>query len=78
MTQEVSDLLKKALELPPEARAALADSLLESLDDTVDLDAEAEWKQEISRRIQELDSGQVKPIAWEEARRQISAILHDR
>jgi len=78
MTQEVSDLLKKALELPAEARAALADSLLESLDDTVDLDAEAEWKQEISRRIQELDSGQVKPIAWEEARRQISAILHDR
>jgi hypothetical protein len=37
MTQEVSELLKKALALPAEARAALAGSLLESLDDTVDL-----------------------------------------
>ena len=40
MTREVSDLLKKALALPPEARAALAGSLLESLDDTVDESAE--------------------------------------
>jgi hypothetical protein len=32
MTQEVAELLKKALALPPEARAALAGSLLESLD----------------------------------------------
>ncbi len=75
MTQEVSDLLKKALELPVEARAALANSLLESLDETVDASAEEEWSKEIARRIQELDSGKVKPIAWEDARRQISAIL---
>ena len=40
MTEEVSDLLKKALALPAEARAALAGSLLESLEDTVDASAE--------------------------------------
>ena len=40
MTAEISELLKKALALPPEARAALAGSLLESLDDTVDPGAE--------------------------------------
>jgi hypothetical protein len=34
--------LKKALALPAEARAALAGSLLESLDDTVDASAEEE------------------------------------
>ena len=62
MTQEVSELLKKALALPPEARAALAGSLLESLDDTVDASAEEEWNQEIARRIRELDSAKVKPI----------------
>jgi putative addiction module component (TIGR02574 family) len=78
MTQEVSELLKKALALPPEARAALAGSLLESLDDTVDASAEEEWNQEIARRIQELDSAKVKPIPWAEARRQISAILNGR
>ena len=78
MSPDVSELLKKALALPPEARAALAGSLLESLDDTVDEAAEEEWNKEIARRIQELDSGKVKPIPWEEARRQISAILHGR
>jgi len=78
MTQEVSELLKKALALPPEARAALAGSLLESLDDTVDACAEEEWNEEIARRIQELDSGKVKPVPWAEARRQVSAILNGR
>ena len=78
MTQEVSELLKKALALPVEARAALAGSLLESLDETVDPSAEEKWNNEIARRIAELDSGKVKPIAWSEARRQISAILNGR
>ena len=45
MTEEVSELLKKALALPPEARAALAGSLLESLDETVDASAEESWSQ---------------------------------
>jgi putative addiction module component (TIGR02574 family) len=74
MTPDVSELLKKALALPPEARAALAGSLLESLDDTVDSSAEEEWGREIARRIEELDSGKVKPVPWAEARRQISAL----
>jgi putative addiction module component (TIGR02574 family) len=78
MTQEVTELLKKALALPPEARAALAGSLLESLDDTVDATAEEEWNEEIARRIHELDSGKIKPISWAEARRQVSAILNGR
>jgi putative addiction module component (TIGR02574 family) len=78
MDQDVTELLKKALALPPEARAALAGSLLESLDDTVDVSAEQEWNEEIARRIQELDSGMVKPIPWDEARRKLSAILNGR
>jgi putative addiction module component (TIGR02574 family) len=78
MTQEVSELLRKALALPPEARAALAGSLLESLDDTVDASVEEAWKLEIAQRIQELDSGKVKPIPWAEARRQISTLLNGR
>ena len=76
MTTDVSELLKKALALPPEARAALAGSLLESLDDTVDASAEEEWSREIARRIEELDSGKAKPVPWVEARRQISALLN--
>jgi putative addiction module component (TIGR02574 family) len=78
MSPDVSELLKKALALPAEARAALAGSLLDSLDDIVDLSAEEEWNKEIARRIAKLDSGKVKPIPWAEARRQVSAILNGR
>lgn len=78
MTEEVSEILKKALQLPPEGRAALANSLLESLEETVDASAEQEWNQEIARRIEQLDSGKVKPVPWSEARRQIAAILNGR
>jgi putative addiction module component (TIGR02574 family) len=78
MNQEISELLKRALALPPEARAALAGSLLESLEETLDASAEEEWGREIARRIEELDSGKVKAIPWADARRQISAILNGR
>ncbi len=78
MNEEISELLKKALALPPAARAALAGSLLESLDENVDAGAEAEWQREIARRMQELDSGRVKPVAWAEARERIAAILNGR
>jgi putative addiction module component (TIGR02574 family) len=78
MSPEVSELLKQALALPSEARAALAGSLLESLDGTADSDVEQAWSLEIARRIEELDSGKLKPIPWAEARRQISEILHGR
>jgi putative addiction module component (TIGR02574 family) len=78
MTEAVSELLKRALALPAEARAALAGSLLESLDDRMDASAEEAWRDEIARRIAELDSGKVKPIPWAEARREIAAILNGR
>ena len=38
MKQDIAEILKKALDLPPEARAAIAGSLLDSLDQTVDED----------------------------------------
>ena len=78
MTQEVAELLKKALTLPPEARAALAGSLLESLDDEpADEGVEAAWDEEIKRRIEEIDSGKVQMIPYEEVRRRLSVLLSD-
>jgi len=71
MTEEVEKLLKQALGLPNEARAALAASLIESLDEEVDEDAEAAWAVEIARRIEEVGSGAVRMIPWPEARRMI-------
>jgi Putative addiction module component len=44
----------------------------------VDESPEEKWNKEIARRIEELDSGKVKPIPWAKARRQITALLHGR
>ncbi len=73
MKQDPNDLLKEVLKLPPEARAALAGSLLDSLDQEVDEDAETAWHAEIDRPLRNLDSGKVKPIPWSEARRRIAS-----
>jgi putative addiction module component (TIGR02574 family) len=72
MKQNIADILKEALKLPPEARAALAGTLLDSLDDTVDRDAESAWEAEILLRLKEIDQGKVKLMPWSEARTKIS------
>jgi hypothetical protein len=71
MDPNLDRLLRSAMKLSPEARAALAGSLLESLDDTLDEGAEAAWEVEVARRVQELDATVAKPVAWSEARRTI-------
>jgi putative addiction module component (TIGR02574 family) len=74
MKQDPNNLLKEALKLPPEARAALAGSLIDSLDQDVDEGAEAAWHVEIDRRLKDLDSGKVKTVPWAEARRIIAGL----
>jgi putative addiction module component (TIGR02574 family) len=69
MKSDASKILEAALKLPPEARAAIAGSLIESLDEEIDEDAEAAWADEIVRRVQDLDSGKAKTIPWSRARR---------
>ena len=68
MTHEATELLKKALALPPEERADLASTLIDSLDATVDDDVEAAWQEEIQRRMHDVRSGKVKTTPWEEVR----------
>jgi putative addiction module component (TIGR02574 family) len=72
MKPDVAEILKDALALPTEARAALAGSLLESLDTEVDEDAEAAWASEINRRVAELETGVLRPIPWADVRRRLA------
>ena len=72
MKTDTSKLLKEALKLPAEARAALAGSLLDSLDEPLDPDAETAWETEIAARLKELNSSSVRLIPWSEARRSIT------
>lgn len=72
MKENVGEILEAALRLPPEARAALAGSLLESLEEVIDEGAEAAWEAEIERRVRDLDEGLVRAVPWAEARRRIA------
>jgi len=71
MSPSTKKLLAEALQLPEETRAELAAALVESLDEPADSPAEVEasWSATIQRRIREVESGVVKPIPWEEARK---------
>ena len=71
-TEHCREILKEALKLPPEARAALAGTLIDSLDEVVDKDAESAWEAEIVMRLKEIDEGKVNLIPWAEARARIA------
>ena len=75
MSRDAAALLKEALDQPTEERAALADSLLESLDAKLDENAEVAWRKEIYRRLQEIDHGAVELIPWRDAQRRLRARL---
>src|SRR5689334_21055321 len=76
MTQEAHELLQKALALPENERAELAGNLISSLDATVDQDVDVAWQQEVTRRLDEVQSGEVKTVAWKEVQRKGRTLLH--
>lgn len=71
MPRDAAEVLRDALALPAEAGAALLDSLVDSLDQTIDESAEDAWRDEIYRRLQEIDSGAVQLTTWQDARRRL-------
>ncbi len=73
MPRDAAEILKDALELPPEARAALIGPLVDSLDAEVDEGVEEAWREEIRRRLEQIDSGTAKLVLWDEARRRLLA-----
>jgi putative addiction module component (TIGR02574 family) len=71
MTENVQQLYNTALELSDGDRAELAGLLIGSLDTEADADYQSAWSDEIARRLQELNSGAVQGIPWEEVRRRL-------
>ena len=70
MATELNQVFHDALELSDSERATLVGLLIESLEaaEETDPDVEAAWAAEAERRWQEIESGQVKTIPWEEVR----------
>jgi len=71
MSVTVEELLRQALKLDPKARAELAALILESVPTESAEEVDAAWEAEIRRRVQELESGSVKTIPWEEVREKL-------
>ena len=67
MPLRVEEITDEALALPSEARALLADRLVESLDPAEDGVIHRLWAIEGQRRLEELRSGKVKSISGEVA-----------
>ena len=68
MTNKTDAILKQALELSEEERADLAGALLESLEPPADADLDSAWREEIARRMAEIDSGAVQTVRWDVVR----------
>lgn len=64
----VTELFRKAADLPEEDRAALAGLLIESLESERDPDVDEAWAAEIERRVEDIKSGRVEGVPWETVR----------
>lgn len=77
MSPEISDLLKRALALSLDERAALANTLLDSLEGADESVQEA-WDKEVARRIEDLKAGKAVTVPWEELHRELLAMVNER
>jgi putative addiction module component (TIGR02574 family) len=77
MSPEVTDLLKRALALPVDERAALANTLLDSLE-TPNQPVEQAWDEEVARRMEDLKAGKAVTVPWEQLHRELLAIVNER
>lgn len=62
MSPKTETIMTEALQLPREARALIAEKLLESLDLDEAFEVSQEWREEIARRCREIDEGKVDLI----------------
>lgn len=71
MTQKSQVVLEEALKLSPNERAEVAEQLIASLEEAPDTAVEQVWQQEVQRRLQQVERGEVTTIPWEEVQRRL-------
>lgn len=64
MSTQSEQLLRSALTLPEAERAEIAATLIHSLDPKPDEGVDEVWAEEIRRRLESIESGQIKLIPW--------------
>jgi putative addiction module component (TIGR02574 family) len=71
MTEKSQVVLEEALKLTANERAEVAEQLIASLDEAPDTNVEQAWQEEIQKRLQQIERGEVKTIPWEEVKRRL-------
>lgn len=71
MTDKSQAIVEQALKLSPTERAEVAEKLIVSLDEVPDTDVEQAWQEEIQKRLQQIERGEVKTIPWEEVQKRL-------
>lgn len=66
MADPVADLVERAKSLEPEDRVRLVELLLDSLHDEPIAAVEAAWEQEIRRRVDAFERGEVETFSAED------------
>lgn len=62
MSPNAKKILEEAMQLEPGTRALIAETLLESLDFEEDFEISQTWQNEIQRRCEQIDRGEVELI----------------
>jgi len=75
MSRTYEDIRDDALKLSIEERSWLADEMWETTLDEEQRSIQQEWIEEAERRLEELRSGKVKGIPWEEVMERLNAKL---
>jgi putative addiction module component (TIGR02574 family) len=76
MDTQAEQILQSALSLDPDDRVEIAESLILSLDEKRTAEIEAAWAEEIKRRLESIDKGQVQLIPADEVMREMRARLN--
>jgi putative addiction module component (TIGR02574 family) len=66
MVNTYDEIFGAALSLPPGLRAMLAEHLLKSLDSVQQAEIDASWAEEVEKRVQAVEQGQVTLIPGEQ------------
>lgn len=75
VTSSARKVLEEALALPEEDRRRVAEALLDSVPRETEQEVESAWRDEVARRIAEVERGEVVLETWSEVKQRIRQTL---
>ncbi len=75
MSVELARLKTESSQLSLEERASLVEHLIRGLDEESPTPQEQAWAKELNRRVADLESGRVQPLAGDEVHQRIERLL---